>query len=174
MIKNQLAALAGSQTEHAASIEKLQDSSSEIRSLFEKAETSIKHKLQQQASFKPVNILDPEDPMADLLQRTVVFKLNVGGTKTFEVSQKVLTKVPHSRLAKMFANEKNVRRGSDGAVFIDRNATYFELVLDYLRSSCSLPAIKDHFLSTMLEKELAFWQVRVADHPAFAELARVC
>lgn len=160
--------MAGAQAEHAAQIEKLLGTSAQIRTKFETIETSIQNKL-----YRPSHYTDhPEEP--DPLQRTVVFKLNVGGSKSFEVSQQVLTEVPHSRLAKMFANEKRVRKSADGTVFIDRNPAYFELVLDYLRSNCSLPAIKDPFLSTMVEKELVYWQVRVADHPAFVELARVC
>ncbi|CDH56800.1 predicted protein [Lichtheimia corymbifera JMRC:FSU:9682] len=61
--------------------------------------------------------------------QTEKIKLNVGGT-LFVTSFTTLKKDPNSLLANMFRDQ---RPDADGAYFIDRDSTYFKLVLNYLR-----------------------------------------
>lgn len=59
-------------------------------------------------------------------------KLNVGG-QLFETSLTTLRKDPNSKLAQMFSEDSNVKPDADNSYFIDRDSTYFRLVLNYLR-----------------------------------------
>jgi len=62
----------------------------------------------------------------------------------FMTSTLTLTKDPDSMLAAMFSGRHALRQDDDGAYFIDRDATHFRYVLNYLRDGCfrrgSLPA----------------------------------
>ncbi|CAO3615882.1 unnamed protein product [Cunninghamella echinulata] len=60
-------------------------------------------------------------------------KLNVGG-QIFETSISTLRRDPNSTLAAMFNGYSNILPDeADGSYFIDRDGTYFRLVLNYLR-----------------------------------------
>ncbi|KAI8092664.1 BTB/POZ protein [Halteromyces radiatus] len=60
-------------------------------------------------------------------------KLNVGG-QLFETSLSTLRRDPNSTLAAMFNGHSNITPDeTDGSYFIDRDSTYFRLVLNYLR-----------------------------------------
>ena len=59
-------------------------------------------------------------------------KLNVGG-EIFETSLGTITVEDGSMLKAMFSGEFHVERDECDAVFLDRNPTYFPLVLSYLR-----------------------------------------
>lgn len=64
-----------------------------------------------------------------------VVTLNVGGEK-FETTRQTLLNDPSSMLAKMFDPVSPLQPGvlRDGAYFIDRDPTYFRVILNYLRS----------------------------------------
>jgi len=78
-------------------------------------------------------------PMIDELQGQKWIRLNVGG-KLFMTTLSTLTaKEPDSMLARMFANDSGVLLwqsavDQQGAYLIDRSPTYFEPILNYLRS----------------------------------------
>ncbi|KAI8073478.1 BTB/POZ protein [Gilbertella persicaria] len=59
-------------------------------------------------------------------------KLNVGG-QLFETSLTTLRKDPNSMLATMFGEHSQMIPDADDSYFIDRDSTYFRLVLNYLR-----------------------------------------
>ncbi|KAG1377113.1 hypothetical protein G6F61_007015 [Rhizopus arrhizus] len=59
-------------------------------------------------------------------------KLNVGG-QLFQTSLFTLKKDPNSILATMFGEPKTIQPDADNSYFIDRDGTYFRLVLNYLR-----------------------------------------
>ncbi|XP_074642169.1 BTB/POZ domain-containing protein KCTD9-like [Tubulanus polymorphus] len=63
--------------------------------------------------------------------------LNVGGKKFTTTRDTLVNKEPESMLARMFDNSTvqpwSSRVDSDGAYLIDRSATYFEPILNYLR-----------------------------------------
>lgn len=55
------------------------------------------------------------------------------GGQLFETSLTTLRKDPRSKLAQMFSPESDVKPDADNSYFIDRDSTYFRLVLNYLR-----------------------------------------
>ncbi|KAI8366717.1 BTB/POZ protein [Radiomyces spectabilis] len=59
-------------------------------------------------------------------------RLNVGG-QYFETSLSTLRRDPNSMLAAMFSESRTLVPDVDGSYFIDRDSTYFRLVLNYLR-----------------------------------------
>ena len=59
-------------------------------------------------------------------------KLNIGGS-TFETSVETLTCERGSMLEAMFSGRFKIEKEDDGSSFIDRDPTYFPLVLSYLR-----------------------------------------
>jgi hypothetical protein len=64
---------------------------------------------------------------------TTKIKLNVGG-QLFETSLSTLRRDPNSTLAAMFDGHSCISPDeTDGSYFIDRDSTYFRLVLNYLR-----------------------------------------
>jgi parallel beta-helix repeat protein len=60
--------------------------------------------------------------------------LNIGGS-LFETSVETLTCEPGSMLEAMFSGRFAIEKDDDGASFIDRDPTYFPLVLSYLRDA---------------------------------------
>lgn len=67
----------------------------------------------------------------DAKANTIV-KLNIGGTK-YQTTLKTLTSRPGTHIHNMFSKPENLLKDEDGAYFIDRNGSYFQYVLDYLR-----------------------------------------
>eukprot|EP01083_Nonionella_stella_P229331 811822_1 len=59
--------------------------------------------------------------------------LNVGGTK-YQTSLHTLIKYGDTVLAKMFEGKFSLNPSKDGSYFIDRDGTYFALILNYLRT----------------------------------------
>lgn len=59
-------------------------------------------------------------------------KLDIGGTY-FSTSVTTLTKDPDSMLGTMFSGRFPIKKNEEGRVFIDRDASLFSIVLEYLR-----------------------------------------
>ena len=59
-------------------------------------------------------------------------KLDVGG-KYFNTSTATLTKEADSMLASMFSGRFPIKKDEEGRVFIDRDGSVFDIILDYLR-----------------------------------------
>jgi hypothetical protein len=64
------------------------------------------------------------------MAQQVIVKFNVGGTR-YEVSQSLLQSCPDSMLAKSAATQWHTDPNAE--IFVDRNGTRFQYVLDYLR-----------------------------------------
>ena len=62
-----------------------------------------------------------------------IINLNVGGTHKVMVSQKVLTSVGGSNLAKMFSGMHSLKK-VDNSVFLDRDGLTFQTLVNYLRN----------------------------------------
>ncbi|XP_066277211.1 BTB/POZ domain-containing protein KCTD7-like [Branchiostoma lanceolatum] len=73
-----------------------------------------------------------------------VVELNVGGTY-FTTCLATLRKYPESMLATMFSGRHRLARDKEGRYFIDRDGTYFKVVLDFLRTD-DLPDIPQNSL----------------------------
>ncbi len=89
-----------------------------------------------------------------------IVKLNVGG-HVFTTSTVTLKKCPDSMLAIMFSGRYCLEKNANGEYFIDRNGTYFQYILNYLRDGClqvnTLP--KDTYILGQLEVEADFYQI---------------
>ena len=70
-----------------------------------------------------------------------VISLNVGGYK-FVTTLSTLTKDSNSMLAAMFSGRHHLDTDSEGRYFIDRDGSYFEHILNFLRDSSHLPSTK--------------------------------
>ncbi|KAF7724290.1 BTB (POZ) domain-containing protein [Apophysomyces ossiformis] len=70
-------------------------------------------------------------------------KLNVGG-QLFETSLTTLRRDPNSMLAAMFNGHRTTKPDADGSYFIDRDSTYFRLVLNYLRDMRIPPNVRNN------------------------------
>ena len=70
-----------------------------------------------------------------------VIALNVGG-HSFVTTLSTLTKDNNSMLAAMFSGRHHLDTDSEGRYFIDRDGTYFEYILNFLRDSKQLPSAK--------------------------------
>ncbi|KAK4514213.1 uncharacterized protein ATC70_001801 [Mucor velutinosus] len=86
-------------------------------------------------------------------------KLNVGG-QLFETSLTTLRKDPNSMLASMFSEDRTIQPDADNSYFIDRDGTYFRLVLNYLRD-LRIPAgiIDDPKIMDELMQEARFYRL---------------
>ena len=65
--------------------------------------------------------------------------INIGGEKTVTVARSLLTRIESSALAAMFSGRHTLRANKDGAIFIDRDADTFSLLITYLRNNCKMP-----------------------------------
>jgi len=134
------------------------------------ADAEVKIKLEKSEKIKMSGITheaanqEPSNRLSNPSLNGVV-SLNVGGTK-FETTRQTFLNDPNSMLAKMFDPVSPMQPGVkiDGAYFIDRDPTYFRIVLNYLRSgqlhvdsNIPLEAIKSeasYFGLVSLEKEI--------------------
>ena len=57
----------------------------------------------------------------------------------------------------MFSGRHTLKVTDAGAIFIDRDADVFQIIIGYLRNGCRVPHIKDEFLKERFEIELDFW-----------------
>ena len=73
-----------------------------------------------------------------------LLRLNIGGERFAIVPRSTLTSVPGSNMAAMFSGRHKLRTDNRGRALIDRDARYFDYILDYLRNGnaipCKLPA----------------------------------
>ncbi|KAL3856374.1 hypothetical protein ACJMK2_011142 [Sinanodonta woodiana] len=67
-----------------------------------------------------------------------VISLNVGG-RIFATRLSTLQKYPDSMLAAMFSGRHELDRDDRGRYFIDRDGTYFEYILNFLRNEDDVP-----------------------------------
>ncbi|GAA5795051.1 hypothetical protein HPULCUR_000402 [Helicostylum pulchrum] len=86
-------------------------------------------------------------------------KLNVGG-QLFQTSLTTLRKDPNSMLAQMFSENSSLKPDADNSYFIDRDSTYFRLVLNYLRD-LKIPAgiVDDPKVMDELMQEARFYKL---------------
>ncbi|KAG0167552.1 BTB (POZ) domain-containing protein [Apophysomyces sp. BC1015] len=86
-------------------------------------------------------------------------KLNVGG-QHFETSLTTLRRDPNSMLSIMFSGHRTITPDADGSYFIDRDSTYFRLVLNYLRDLRIPPNVRnDPKIMDELMQEARFYKI---------------
>ncbi|KAK3083916.1 hypothetical protein FSP39_005291 [Pinctada imbricata] len=106
-----------------------------------------------------------------IFQFPSVISLNVGG-RIFATRLSTLLRYPDSMLAVMFSGRHVVDKDGEGNYFIDRDGTYFNHVLNYLRNDQDLPPVA---IAEQVLKEAVFYGIQsLVDHlknspPLFAE-----
>jgi len=89
-------------------------------------------------------------------------KLDVGGFK-FSTSKETLLRFPDTLLSKMFSGRHHVKVNDDGRIFIDRDGTYFGIILNFMREPEKYKIkIKDRTVLEELKDELAFYGLTTA------------
>ena len=89
-----------------------------------------------------------------------IMKINVGGTHHLVCSRKVLCHVPGSSLEKMFSGLHALKK-VDEEVFIDRDGTTFECLLNYLRNYRRIwPDFKTEHEEILFQEELRYWGIK--------------
>ena len=73
------------------------------------------------------------------------------------MSRSLLTRVKGSTLEAMFSGRHELKKLENGAIFVDRDADVFEMVITYLRRGCKYPSIADTSLAERFDDELDFW-----------------
>ena len=90
-----------------------------------------------------------------------VIVLNVGGTPFTTFLQTMLAE-PDSKLGRMFSGRHIIKTQKDGSIFIDRDATHFGIILNYLRgiitSKEQLP--NDRNTLSQLSCEVQYYQLK--------------
>lgn len=111
---------------------------------YEAAAQRRKEELEEELRAKMAQVEEVQKTL-EIEQRTVrdvelatnsLIVLNVGGTR-FETSRATLTNSPHDSetfFEKLFVSRLQIPRDANGAVFLDRDPTYFRHVLNWLRS----------------------------------------
>lgn len=90
-----------------------------------------------------------------------IIEINVGGTKQIQSSRAILCQVKDSALEKMFNGARPLKYTEDGVVFVDRDAYYFEMMVNYLRNYRRFwPQFRSPIEQRMFEQELQFWGIR--------------
>ena len=88
-----------------------------------------------------------------------IVNLNVGGTHHIQTEKDVLRSVPESTLAKMFSDMHELKK-IDDEVFLDRDGTTFETVINYLRNDRKVyPEFSDRNAENHFVKELHYWGI---------------
>ena len=89
------------------------------------------------------------------------------------VARSLLTRVQSSALAAMFSGRHTLRANKDGAIFIDRDADSFSLLITYLRNNCKMPQIKEDYLREKFEIELDYWGIEDSNQDKLNQLQEV-
>mgnify|MGYP006079351461 CR=1 FL=1 len=116
--------------------------------------------VRQRAELRSMNA-GVEENLAHFKERV---KLNVGGTK-FETTLSTLTRYPDSLLAALFSGRHKVLPCDDGYVFIDRDGTHFQTILNCLRSG-KLSVPSSVTAATELQCEMEYYQLPWRSIPA--------
>ena len=57
----------------------------------------------------------------------------------------------------MFSGRHNLMYLENGAIFVDRDADVFSMVISYLRNGCKYPKITNPAMRERFEEELDYW-----------------
>lgn len=112
-----------------------------------------KHLVKMQEFEKEKQLIAEVNPCSD-----DILKLDIGGEQIVKVSRSVLTRVKGSSLEAMFSGRHTLKKDND-AVFLDRDADVFSMVISYLRNGLSYPTVEEKVLRERFEKEIDFWML---------------
>jgi len=83
--------------------------------------------------------------------------LDIGGS-LFSTTTETLTKIPDSMIARMFSGRFPIHVNEDGRIFIDRDGSHFEYILNFLRDpERNAPKIKDKSTLEELKIECEYY-----------------
>eukprot|EP01083_Nonionella_stella_P260761 888656_1 len=112
--------------------------------------------------MKGLDAAEPEEQSKlknELMYSGEPITLNVGGLK-YETSLHTLTKYRDSVLSKMFEGKFSLKPTKDGSYFIDRDGTFFGMILNYLRTGqIIIPKIDRQYVILHLLMESQFYQI---------------
>eukprot|EP01016_Furgasonia_blochmanni_P019593 TRINITY_DN2191_c0_g1_i1.p1 TRINITY_DN2191_c0_g1~~TRINITY_DN2191_c0_g1_i1.p1 ORF type:complete len:395 (-),score=74.96 TRINITY_DN2191_c0_g1_i1:65-1249(-) len=140
---------------------------SQLRLTMEKA---IEAKLEEEKR-KLEEKLRKEREELELIKNDEIVYLNVGGAKYATYLRNILRAGP-SLLADIATGVVQVPRDAQGNLFIDRNETTFQYVLDYLRDNERNPKPNDVSLKRRIDREMEYFKLVPTNSilPAFAAL----
>ena len=88
-----------------------------------------------------------------------IISLNVGGRAHIHTAKDVLTSVEGSKLAALFSEMHELKRVDD-EVFLDRDGSTFETLVNYLRNERKIfPEFTEKNAENMFFKELQYWGI---------------
>ena len=88
-----------------------------------------------------------------------IVSLNIGGTHHLQTEKDVLKSVPDSTLSKMFSDMHELKKVDD-EVFLDRDGTTFEALVNYLRNDRKVsPEFTDKNAENHFYKEMHYWGI---------------
>lgn len=88
-----------------------------------------------------------------------IMELNVAGvTSGFQISKQILCSVPGSMMERLFCGEHEIKK-QNGKIFVDRNPTIFQHVIDYLRNDRASFNIEDKAIADLFKLELKHWKL---------------
>eukprot|EP01083_Nonionella_stella_P260763 888660_1 len=112
--------------------------------------------------MKGLDAAEPEEQSKlknELMYSGEPITLNVGGLK-YETSLHTLTKYRDSVLSKMFEGKFSLIPSKDGSYFIDRDGTYFGMILNYLRTGkITMPQTDRQYVISHLLMESQYYQI---------------
>ena len=93
-----------------------------------------------------------------------IVSLNVGGRAHITTEKEVLTSVKGSKLAALFSDMHELKK-VDNEIFIDRDGSTFETLVNYLRNERKIfPEFSEKNSEKMFFKELQYWDIEQGSH----------
>jgi len=120
--------------------------------------------LQEELEGKLLRYLETKNKEKEIKKNSEiesVIQLDVGG-KRFTTSLDTLCKDKNSMIAVMFSGRHNLMQSEDGFYFIDRDGSYFQYILNYLRGNISSPGDlpENQLVLNALRREADYYQIR--------------
>ena len=88
------------------------------------------------------------------------------------LNRELLCSIPNSMLEAKFSGRHPIEK-KNGKVYINRNPTSFEYLVDYLRNPKKLPKLENKYQLDKLYNELEYWGLRSTHQIELEKLLKV-